>query len=69
MPIPEYTEQIRPRTETKKKQIIQPEIEEEKVQFHPEDFECTICSESLVDEAVKEKMNSVTPKGLLNIPI
>ena len=25
------------------------EEEEEKVQHHPEDYECTICSESLID--------------------
>ncbi len=37
--------------------------------FQPPDDECTICSESLVSDEVRHKMNDVTPSVILNVPI
>ena len=46
----------------------QTQIEEEKQNYCPEDYECTICSESLVDNIVKERMNYDSSPKNLNAP-
>ena len=56
VPMPEYT-----------KPSIR--FEEEKVRDCPEDDECTICSESLTDSEVKNRMNGETPPEIMDLPI